>query len=119
MSPYQWSIIAMCAAVVFLDGFDAQGISYVAPRLIKAWRLMPAQLGPVFSIGLIGLMLGALFIAPLADRVGRRPLILAATTVFGLFSLATAWGPRHRPAPGAALPDRPGPGRLHAPTPSP
>ena len=91
VSPYQWLIIAMCAAVVFMDGFDAQAIGYVAPSLIKAWHLKPAQLGPVFSIGLIGLMLGALFIAPLADRVGRRPLILAATVLFGVFSLATAW----------------------------
>lgn len=88
---YQWLIIALCAAVVFLDGFDAQAIGYAAPSLIKAWRLKPPQLGPVFSAGLIGLMLGALLIAPLADRLGRRPVIITASILFGLFTLATAW----------------------------
>jgi AAHS family 4-hydroxybenzoate transporter-like MFS transporter len=91
VSPYQWLIIALCAAVVFLDGFDAQAIGYVAPSLIKSWGLMPSELGPVFSIGLVGLMLGALFIAPLADRIGRRPLIILSTLLFGVFTLATAW----------------------------
>ena len=91
VSPYQWLIIGLCAAVVFLDGFDAQSIGFVGPSLIKALHLKPALFGTVVSTGLIGLMLGALFIAPLADRVGRRPLILVATITFGLFSLATAW----------------------------
>ena len=82
-------IITLCALVAFMDGFDAQAIGYVAPSLLKAWGMKPAALGPVFSAGLFGLMLGALFIAPLADRFGRRPLILISTTVFGLLSLAT------------------------------
>jgi AAHS family 4-hydroxybenzoate transporter-like MFS transporter len=88
---YQKLIIGLCAAVVFLDGFDAQAIGYVAPALIEAGVVTPGQLGPLFSIGLVGLMLGALFIAPLADRLGRRPVILASTILFGVFSLATAW----------------------------
>ncbi|HTI67078.1 MAG TPA: MFS transporter [Caulobacteraceae bacterium] len=88
---YQKLIIALCAAVVFLDGFDAQAIGYVAPALIGAHVLTPPQLGPLFSVGLVGLMLGALFVAPLADRIGRRPVILVSTLLFGLFSLATAW----------------------------
>jgi AAHS family 4-hydroxybenzoate transporter-like MFS transporter len=82
-------IIILCALVAFMDGFDAQAIGYVAPSLLKAWHLKPAALGPVFSSGLFGLMLGALFIAPLADRFGRRPLILISTAAFGLLSLAT------------------------------
>jgi AAHS family 4-hydroxybenzoate transporter-like MFS transporter len=88
---YQKLIITLCGAVAFLDGFDAQAIGYVAPALIEAHILKPPQLGPLFSIGLVGLMLGALFIAPLADRIGRRPVILGSTLLFGLFSLATAW----------------------------
>ncbi len=91
VSGYQWFIIAMCAAIVFLDGFDAQAIGYVGPALIRDWGLSRPQLGPVVSMGLFGLMLGALFLAPLADRIGRRPLIIASTVVFGLFTLATAF----------------------------
>ena len=91
VSPYQWLVIALCAAVAFLDGFDAQSIGFVGPALIKALHLKPAVFGTVVSAGLFGLMLGALFLAPIADRIGRRPLILVATLAFGVFSLATAW----------------------------
>jgi len=91
VSGYQRLIIALCAAVVFLDGFDAQAIGYVAPALIREWGFERHQLGPVFSAGLVGLMLGALFIAPLADRFGRRPVILLSTAIFGAFTLATVW----------------------------
>ena len=88
---FQVGLIAICAGVLFFDGFDAQAISYVAPSIVREWNLPPGELGPVFSAGLFGLMLGALFIAPLADRFGRRPVILASTAAFGVFTLATAW----------------------------
>jgi AAHS family 4-hydroxybenzoate transporter-like MFS transporter len=83
-------VIGLCACLIFLDGFDAQAIGYVAPVLIRTWPISPRQLGWVFSAGLIGLMLGSLTIAPLADRFGRRPIMLVSTFSFGLFSLLTA-----------------------------
>jgi AAHS family 4-hydroxybenzoate transporter-like MFS transporter len=89
LSGLQGAVIGLCACLVFLDGFDAQAIGYVAPVLIKAWHVPPGQMGPVFSAGLVGLMIGALAIAPLADRFGRRPVILLSTFAFGFFSLVT------------------------------
>ena len=91
LSPFQIGLFALCALVLFFDGFDAQAIGYVAPALVKAWRLPPKDLGPVFSAGLFGLMLGSMLIAPLADKIGRKPIIIISTLLFGLFSLATAW----------------------------
>ncbi len=91
LSPFQIGLFALCALVLFFDGFDAQAIGYVAPALIKAWHLPPKELGPVFSAGLFGLMLGSMLIAPLADKVGRKPIIIISTLLFGAFSLATAW----------------------------
>jgi len=84
-------VIAACAAAIFFDGYDAQAIGYVGPSLIKSFGIAPALLGPVFSGGLVGIMLGALFIAPLADRLGRRPVILGSILLFAAFTLATAW----------------------------
>ncbi len=84
-------VIAACAAAIFFDGYDAQAIGYVGPSLIKSFGIAPAALGPVFSGGLVGIMLGALFIAPLADRLGRRPVILGSILLFAAFTLATAW----------------------------
>jgi AAHS family 4-hydroxybenzoate transporter-like MFS transporter len=87
----QLKLLATCAAVLFLDGFDTQAIGYVAPALAKEWHLTKADLGPVFSAGLFGLMIGALLMGPLADRIGRRKIIIFSTLAFGVGTLATAF----------------------------
>src|SRR5690349_15309022 len=86
---FQIRLMLACAAVLFLDGFDTQAIGYVAPALAKEWGLTKAALGPVFSAGLFGLMIGALLFGPLADRVGRKRIIVFSTLAFGLGALAT------------------------------
>jgi AAHS family 4-hydroxybenzoate transporter-like MFS transporter len=87
---YQLAVTAMCALAVFLDGFDTQAIGYVAPAIVKTFHVSRAALAPVFSASLIGLMLGALLGGPLADRIGRRPVLLMGMLVFGVLSLLTA-----------------------------
>ena len=87
---YHLLIVAMCASIVFMDGFDAQAMGYVAPALTASLRITRAALGPAISSGLVGMMIGALIFGPLADKFGRRPVLVACTFIFGVGALLTA-----------------------------
>jgi AAHS family 4-hydroxybenzoate transporter-like MFS transporter len=88
---FHFQLLALCAGVVFMDGFDAQAIGYVAPTLSQTWHLAPGALGPVFGSGLFGIMLGALVGGPLADYIGRKRVIIFAAIFFGICTLITAF----------------------------
>ena len=88
---FQIRLLLACATVLFLDGFDTQAIGYVAPDLARDWNLARGALGPVFSAGLFGLMIGALVFGPIADRIGRKKIIVLSTAAFGIGTLATVF----------------------------
>ena len=83
MKAIQLLIILICFLCNMLDGMDVLIISYTAPAIAKAWSISPANLGIVFSSGLVGMTVGAIFLAPLADRFGRKPLMVLAALLMG------------------------------------
>lgn len=83
-------LIALCFAIAAVDGFDTQCIAFVAPALHHEWAVSRAAFGPLFSAGLLGTMIGAMALGSAADRYGRKPLILASVTLFGVMSLLSA-----------------------------
>jgi MFS transporter, AAHS family, 3-hydroxyphenylpropionic acid transporter len=82
--------VALCLLCAVLEGFDIQAMGVAAPRLVPEFGLSPSQMGLVFSISNIGLVIGAAFGGWLADRVGRKPVFIGAVATFGVFTLGVA-----------------------------
>ncbi|PKH27036.1 aromatic acid/H+ symport family MFS transporter [Enterobacterales bacterium CwR94] len=91
LSRYQKKIIALCFTIVALDGLDIAIMGFIAPALRMEWGVSHHQLGMVISAALIGLALGAMFAGPMADRFGRRVIILSSVFFFGFWTLLSAF----------------------------
>jgi AAHS family 4-hydroxybenzoate transporter-like MFS transporter len=82
------SVWALCAMVLFLDGYDLTVIAFMAPELVKEFGFTNASLGFVFSAGLVGMALGGPLGGWVGDRYGRRLPIVSSCLVFGCATLA-------------------------------
>jgi benzoate transport len=78
MTGFGITVIAVMFLLNALDGYDALAIAFAAPGIGRDWSVTPGQLGIVISLGLFGTALGSLCVAPLGDRLGRRPMILSS-----------------------------------------
>jgi len=90
-SGYQWLVLGLCFFIVLLDGFDTAAIGYIAPSLLKEWGIGKSALGPVLSAALFGLATGALFAGPLADRYGRKLVLVGSALLFGFACLGSSF----------------------------
>ena len=83
------AIGALCGMCLMIDGFDVQAMGYTAPALIRDWGIAGPALGPVFSAGLFGILVGSLVFSTVADKVGRRPMLITATFFFSILTFLT------------------------------
>ncbi|MEE9103814.1 3-(3-hydroxy-phenyl)propionate transporter MhpT [Pseudomonas nitroreducens] len=81
--------ILLCFIVALLEGIDIQSSGIAGPGIAAHFDLDKVQLGWVFSASILGLLPGAFVGGWLADRIGRKRVLTAAVTLFGLFSLLT------------------------------
>ncbi|VVD78947.1 4-hydroxybenzoate transporter [Pandoraea aquatica] len=93
VSRFQILISTMCFLIVALDGFDIAIIGFIAPHIRSEWQLSMVSLGPLFSAGLLGLMVGAFCSGPMADRIGRRRVLILSVAWFGAASVGAALAP--------------------------
>lgn len=87
LSPFQWMVFAFGFLVFFCDGLDTGIIGFIAPKLIEDWGISKPALAPVMSAALVGMCLGALFSGPLADKFGRKGLIVTTCILFSVFTI--------------------------------
>jgi MFS transporter, AAHS family, 4-hydroxybenzoate transporter len=90
VSPFQVGVFILCGLCLILDGFDVQALGYLAPAIIKDWQLAPSMMGPVLSAALFGILIGSIAFSMIADKIGRRPVLVIATLFFAAVTLLTA-----------------------------
>lgn len=83
---FQWMVVALCGALLIVDGYDVFVAGTVLPTLIAEWGLTKPQAGALQAWALFGMMFGALILGPLADRIGRKKGVAIS---FVLFTTAT------------------------------
>ncbi len=91
LGPFNYRLIVLSWLITVFDGFDMMMISFTAPYMRDELGLDELMLGNVFSVGLLGMMLGGFVLAYMGDRFGRRRIIVGAAFVFGALTLATAF----------------------------
>jgi len=90
MSIAQWLILALCFLVLIMDGFHTAVMAFVAPALTRELSISKASLGSVLAASLIGLAFGALAAGPLADRYGRKRVLIASVALCCIGSFISA-----------------------------
>ncbi|HEY1054555.1 MAG TPA: MFS transporter, partial [Emticicia sp.] len=84
ISRLQYATLIVCFFMNMLDGMDVLVISYAAPAISQNWGISPKALGIVFSSGLLGMTFGALLLAPIADFIGRKNMIIISAAIMGV-----------------------------------
>jgi MFS transporter, AAHS family, 4-hydroxybenzoate transporter len=87
---FQLGLCILCGLCLIMDGFDVQAMGYVAPAILKEWHVPNAQFGPVFGAGLFGVLVGSLLFSMIADKIGRRPVLIGVTFCFSALTFLTA-----------------------------
>jgi AAHS family 4-hydroxybenzoate transporter-like MFS transporter len=90
ISAFQVGIFIICALCLIMDGFDVQALGPIAPAIIQDWHIPMAQMGPALSAALVGILIGSIFFSMIADKIGRRPVLIFATLFFSVVTLMTA-----------------------------
>jgi benzoate transport len=95
MTSAQIAVVALTVLLNAMDGFDVLSIAFASPGIAREWGIAQTALGVVLSMELIGMAFGSIFLGGVADKIGRRPTLLACLVVMaaGMFGATTAAGP--------------------------
>jgi len=82
--------LMLSAMVLFVDGYDLAALPLALPHIVKELGIPPADFGFTLSAVLVGLGAGAVLLAPLGDRYGRRRTIIVTAALIGVATIGTA-----------------------------
>ena len=91
LTPLSYFVLVLAFLMMMADGYDFGTLTTAANAILKEWKISRTELGAVFSITFIGLLVGSLIYGWIADRFGRRATIIFGVFNFGLPILLTIW----------------------------
>jgi MFS transporter, AAHS family, 3-hydroxyphenylpropionic acid transporter len=86
---HTYRVLVLCAMVILLEGFDIQAAGVSATKVALAFNLAPFGKGIFLGASAVGIFLASVLGGFLADKYGRRPIVVLGVIIFGLFSLST------------------------------
>jgi AAHS family 4-hydroxybenzoate transporter-like MFS transporter len=90
IGPLQKRVFTLCLLTLIIDGFDVQAMGYLVPALVTDWGVDRSAFGTVLPAANFGVLIGSLLFSPLADKIGRRPVLVWSTLWFAVMTLAAA-----------------------------
>ncbi len=90
LTAFHYRILLISCFITLFDGMDLALMAYTAPYIRDEFSLSSSLLGRLFAAAVLGQVLGGFLITHIADRIGRRPTIIATSYLFGLLTLMTA-----------------------------
>ncbi len=90
----QFVVVALMVMLNALDGFDVLSSAFAAPGISKEWGVSREALGIVLSAELVGMGFGSVLLGGVADKLGRKPTILACLVIMavGMYMAHAATG---------------------------
>ena len=88
---FHLQILLACIFIIVVDGYDMFMLGAILPPLMEEWNIPPVSAGVLSSYALVGMMIGALVFGPVADKIGRKKVILISTIIFSVFTFTSGF----------------------------
>ncbi|KMU98435.1 major facilitator transporter [Acinetobacter sp. VT 511] len=85
---FHFNVVFWCLLIILFDGYDLAINGVALPLLMQQWSLSAVQAGMLASTALAGMMFGAMMFGTLADKIGRKKVIMICVVLFSGFTFA-------------------------------
>ncbi len=90
---FQYRLFVIFGLVWLADAMQVLSIGFSAPSIAKTFGITMPQALQTGTFFFVGMLIGAFVFGRLADRIGRRPVLMMAVVIDACFGVASAFAP--------------------------